>query len=310
MGYLTSCFSVGMLVGPLLGGYMSCRAAMWTCIASTAITLVYVAIFVPECAPEPLARRAARKAAAEAAKRARAAGAQAAAGAAAGSLAMGQAEDEQVESAEAGRPRDAAGRSLSRAWAEQEAQQEQAAEEEAVAETVSLLSAQQHMMGGAVAVAPGAVAAPPVGECVYGCPADGAGHHSHRGGDGGFSTSSKHDVVHEHHGYDDSAAPPTLSASAKAGAGDASTSSHVSGSSSKGASSRSPLSGMAAGWSVIRGSSFYRRIALIWVVVSMTWEGAGELLMQYLQLRLGFNTQDQVGALASAAVAACSACGA
>ncbi|KAG2441733.1 hypothetical protein HXX76_003348 [Chlamydomonas incerta] len=302
VGYLTSCFSVGMLVGPLIGGYMSCTTAMWTCIAGTAITLAYVAIFVPECAPEPLARRAARKAAAEAATRTRAA---AAAGAASGSLpaggaGAGKAGDEEVEAAEAGRSREPAGRSLSRAWAEQEAAQEQAAEEEAVAETVSLLSAQQHMMGGAVAAAPGAVAAAPAGECVYGYTGDGSGHHPHHHGDGGdISGSSKHSAAHDvRHPHNDSTAPPTLAA--KPCAGDASTSSRgAAGGSGNGGcgNGKSLLSGMAAGWAVIRGSSFYRRIALIWVVVSMTWEGAGELLMQYLQLRLGFNTRDQAHVL-------------
>ncbi|GLI59327.1 hypothetical protein VaNZ11_001184 [Volvox africanus] len=48
---------------------------------------------------------------------------------------------------------------------------------------------------------------------------------------------------------------------------------------------------------MIRHSSFYRRIAAIWVVVAMTWEGAGELLMQYLQFKLGFNTLDQAHVL-------------
>ncbi|KAG2451821.1 hypothetical protein HYH02_003597 [Chlamydomonas schloesseri] len=303
VGYLTSCFSVGMLVGPLLGGYMSCTTAMWACIGGTAVTLAYVAVFVPECAPEPLARRAARKAKAAAAKRA------AAPGASSGSLPAsgGKAGDEEVEAAEAGRPREAAGHSMSRAWAEQEAEQEQAAEEEAVAETVSLLSAQQHMMGGAVAVAPGTVAAAPAGECVYGCAGDGSGHHPQHHGDD-ISSSSKHGAAHTHRHDHDPAAPPTLSAKAgsKAGAGDASTSSRGSGAAGSscsgnggggGAGKPSLLSGMAAGWDVIRGSSFYRRIALIWVVVSMTWEGAGELLMQYLQLRLGFNTRDQAHVL-------------
>ncbi|GLI63128.1 hypothetical protein VaNZ11_006035, partial [Volvox africanus] len=57
------------------------------------------------------------------------------------------------------------------------------------------------------------------------------------------------------------------------------------------------LLGLSTGWSVIRHSSFYRRIAAIWVVVAMTFEGAGELLMQYLQFKLGFNTLDQAHVL-------------
>ncbi|EFJ44378.1 hypothetical protein VOLCADRAFT_106422 [Volvox carteri f. nagariensis] len=57
------------------------------------------------------------------------------------------------------------------------------------------------------------------------------------------------------------------------------------------------LAGLSSGFAVIRHSPFYRRIALIWVVVSMTWEGAGELLMQYLQYKLGYNTTDQAHVL-------------
>lgn len=45
---------------------------------------------------------------------------------------------------------------------------------------------------------------------------------------------------------------------------------------------------------VIWGSSCCHRIALIWVVVMMTWEGAGGLLMRYLQYRLGLNTHQDL----------------
>ncbi len=59
-----------------------------------------------------------------------------------------------------------------------------------------------------------------------------------------------------------------------------------------------PLAALSSGWSTIWGSPYFRAIAGIWIVVSADWEGAGELLMQYLQLRLGYNTRDQASGLA------------
>jgi len=50
---------------------------------------------------------------------------------------------------------------------------------------------------------------------------------------------------------------------------------------------------MLAGFRLIWHSTFYRKLLLVWIIISMTWEGSQDMLIQYLQLALGFNTHDQ-----------------
>ncbi|GLC40908.1 hypothetical protein PLESTM_001124900 [Pleodorina starrii] len=236
VGYLTSCFSLGMLGGPLLGGYMSVKAALWTCIALTVVTWLYVAVFVPECAPGPLARRAAA-AAAKAAAAAAAAGGKAAPQYDAAAEFDGEkgsgAGQQQEEDEEEGASR---------------MEEEQAAEAEALAaaEAVSLVSAQRHLMSGG-------------------------------GGSGDDAAEAEAPLLQPYR------------RGGRSGGGAAAA--------AAGGEAGGRLSGLSSGWSVIRHSSFYRRIAAIWVVVAMTWEGAGELLMQYLQYKLGYGTRDQAHVL-------------
>ncbi|GIL87039.1 hypothetical protein Vretifemale_15204, partial [Volvox reticuliferus] len=283
VGYLTSCFSLGMLAGPLLGGYLSVTTALWTCIALTAVTWLYVAAVVPECAPGPLARRRAAKATAAAAADSDAEalvppkadsatpvqsgqgsqlGVADGGGGGGGEGGKGR-EDEQEEN-------DLEGSATAEAEAEAEAL--------AAAEAVSLVSAQRHLMSGAAA--PSAAADADVGVpgacAVYGAACCVHTRVSTCGGNGGDD--------------DEAMLPYRRRPRRSSAAGDG-------GSGGFDGCVSSRLAGLSTGWSVIRRSSFYRRIAAIWVVVAMTWEGAGELLMQYLQFKLGFNTLDQAHVL-------------
>ncbi|KXZ52567.1 hypothetical protein GPECTOR_9g611 [Gonium pectorale] len=260
VGYLTSCFSVGMLVGPTVGGYLSVKGALWTCLALTALTLLYVAAFVPECAPLPLARRAAA----------------AAATGAAAPLAAGKAHAGAAGKAHAGA---AAGEDcLAPAGAAATAEAALAEAEE-----VSMMSGQQHLMLGgtmpALAAHATATAAAADGAVATAAAAAADGY---SGRDLEFGQASRRHAA------------ATCSSSSEGGT-------HGSAEGSCGpthgfepASGRAPgpLGGLGSGWSVVWRSPYYRRIALIWIVVSADWEGAGELLMQYLQLTLGFNTRD------------------
>ncbi|KAG2492911.1 hypothetical protein HYH03_008825 [Edaphochlamys debaryana] len=258
IGYLTSCFSLGILVGPILGGYLSITAALWTTLATTFVTLAFVALAVPESAPGPLAAR--KRAAALRNARRRRAGRPA------------NAPHSPASSFSANNPAIAAA-ALAAEKAEEASRHghghahghctaEEAAEALAAAEAVSYISGQQHLSGGAVAAA-AAPAGPADTVAAAGCPL-GVGEDdpvaaAEEGAAGCKATTGAAEA--------DGSAPGTGSA------------------------------GLATGWNVIRRSSFYQRIALIWVVVSMTWEGAGELLMQYLQLTLGFGTRDQAHVL-------------
>ncbi|GFR50215.1 hypothetical protein Agub_g12392, partial [Astrephomene gubernaculifera] len=280
VGYLTSCFSLGMLLGPLLGGYMSVTAALWTCMGCTAATLLYVAAFVPECAPGPLARRAAAAAAAAAAS-------------ATGKAAASGSEPAVSDAADC-----TALDVTSTVFPVMQVHQPPPSTL-AAAEDVTLLSAQQHLIISGAAAASSqlpvsAVAAAEAAEAVSAH--DVCAHVQERP----MGRQQGQEPVTDGFGM-------TCSKSSTDEGADKDTGAVIANSAVKREECRqqphqqqqqaslpsSPLSGLGSGWAVIRRSHFYLRIALIWVVVSMTWEGAGELLMQYLQLRLGFDTRDQ-----------------
>ncbi len=290
MGYMTSCFSVGVLIGPALGGYLSVRAALWTCMAFTLATLIFVAACVPECAPGPAARAAARRAAAATAKAAastslsdkvvragngsrwfvRVPSARAWNASAFRGVKVEASGDESVAAAAAAaagsRRADEERAPLAAAAAAEAAE---AAAEVAAAEAESLVAGQTHSVGATPPLAPPpGPAAVPHGDIAPAAAAAGAPK--------------------------DGSAAAGAGCSAACGSGEGAAGTDTDGEAlTKGRDSGS--GGLMAGWLVIKNSSFYRRIALIWVVVSMTWEGAGELLFQYLQLKLGYGTRDQVG---------------
>jgi hypothetical protein len=61
VGYLSACFSLGILAGPLLGGSLDAERAVYVCISMIILTLLYILLFVPETAPRCRARQALRR---------------------------------------------------------------------------------------------------------------------------------------------------------------------------------------------------------------------------------------------------------
>ncbi|KAF5835498.1 major facilitator superfamily domain-containing protein [Dunaliella salina] len=77
------------------------------------------------------------------------------------------------------------------------------------------------------------------------------------------------------------------------GDGEGEMSSAQSGGGRKGSGQGGRGSLMLVGFRLIWHSAFYRKLLLVWIIISMTWEGSQDMLIQYLQLALGFNTHDQ-----------------
>lgn len=61
VGFLLACFSIGILLGPGLGGTLPTLTAVNISVTSIAITWLYLVLFVPETAPGALARRAVKR---------------------------------------------------------------------------------------------------------------------------------------------------------------------------------------------------------------------------------------------------------
>ncbi|GLI63129.1 hypothetical protein VaNZ11_006036, partial [Volvox africanus] len=138
-----------MLAGPLIGGYLAVKTALWTCIALTAISWIYVVAVVPECAPGPLAQRAAAKAgeAADANADADASGTAPPPPLTDSAIPVGCGQGSPLGVADSG-VRRRAGREVEQEEDEQERLVTVETEALAAAEVVSLISSQSHLMSG------------------------------------------------------------------------------------------------------------------------------------------------------------------
>eukprot|EP00197_Chlamydomonas_leiostraca_P005577 CAMPEP_0202867458 /NCGR_PEP_ID=MMETSP1391-20130828/9446_1 /ASSEMBLY_ACC=CAM_ASM_000867 /TAXON_ID=1034604 /ORGANISM="Chlamydomonas leiostraca, Strain SAG 11-49" /LENGTH=684 /DNA_ID=CAMNT_0049547505 /DNA_START=141 /DNA_END=2195 /DNA_ORIENTATION=- len=313
IGYISATFSIGVLLGPVLGGYISNLAAIYVCITMMAFTWLYVLLFIQESAPaiRACAHSASQHGAscdsqggAAAAERScpstglhsRAAGSKSRAGT---PLAGNSRDGSQPFEHELTAPGHVHGVGCDR---QQQQQQDESEDEGEAAMIRPLLQLEADPIPAVVPHAHDVLMPPSMQHRRHGH-AHGHGHahcshrHSHHEGD-----ASAPLLAHEHapcgevsgqgaHGYEGGAGVGRRTpGGARSDDGSSDNDDERGTQASKG-------SAMLVGWRIIRGSPWYCKLAAIWVIVSMTNEGAQDLLMQYLQLRLGFNTRDQANLL-------------
>ncbi|KAL6759122.1 major facilitator superfamily domain-containing protein [Haematococcus lacustris] len=341
VGYLSACFSVGIMVGPLLGGYISAVAAVYVCTIMIATTGLYVLLFVPETAP----RRCASTARLHAAWKQAAAEAEAGghgSGVDAGSVqggkaswAVGTEEQEPLLHAVVclqdsdSRPATPPPPSLHTGSSNVEQQQQQQAGSVLGQPTLLLQQRQGRAAGSreqlvlelmdpvggvvphvhepplvdSILMAAGLTSSgQPVGPAEGGAPCEaeqgptgkaagwGPGNESHPakgsvwavGDEQGLETTP---LLQEGQAEDGVRAAVE---SVRKRAGRAALGSGGGGQSQLGGRAAS----IATGFRIIWASAWYRKLALIFIIVAMASEGAQDMLFQYLQLQLGFNTKD------------------
>mmetsp|Transcript_11362 Transcript_11362/g.19903 ORF Transcript_11362/g.19903 Transcript_11362/m.19903 type:complete len:674 (-) Transcript_11362:762-2783(-) len=297
IGYLSAAFSIGILVGPILGGFISTQMAVYVCVTMICATLVYLQLFFPESAPRLCALRAEQKTSRERASASE----------------PGHAHDseqgvtEPLLAADDDRGGEVAGagdNGSKDCCQAQGAAGEMGVQVDAATATLLAMDLAPHVVPLVVphvvppptpvlsACCGGMCTCPGVCDCPGGSSPAVSIPYSGTGGKAGAGCCG----------------PATSEPAGKAGSAGLQTQlprgaarHQLSGNGCQAPCARGEKCDrgpdMWAGFRIISNSTWYRKLAVVWIIVAMTWEGAQDMLIQYLQLQLGFTTRDQAALL-------------